>query len=120
MPHMQIKGQFPLAIVVIELVAIAVLHVAGFILATVFIGGVYAVSCRLNPRVRHRSGFRHCNGAGEIRSWLFPWTFHRCPNCAGGRQIRFGARYIGAPDIRAEHERTVAARKRAKERRGWR
>jgi hypothetical protein len=113
-------GRWLGAILVIEATAFAVLHVFGLILATFGLFAVYLVSCRLNPRVRHTSGLRHCSGRGEVRSLLFPWSFHRCPGCTGGRQIRWGARFVGPPHIQSEYSRNTAARQMTKGRNAWR
>jgi hypothetical protein len=114
------RGRWPGAIIAIELVAFGILHIIGLVLATVGLFVVYLVSCRLNPRVRHMTGFRHCNGRGEVQGWLFPWSFHKCPGCTGGRQIRWGARFFGQPHIQSEHGRNTATRQMAKNRNAWR
>lgn len=107
-------------ILVAALLAIGAWHAAGLVLAGAGLGCAYLVSCRLSPRVRHRSGWRHCNGTGEIKGVFFTHAFHRCPRCAGGRQIRLGARYFGPGHIRAEHQAGTAQRKTRKDRGAWR
>lgn len=114
------RGRWPGIVIVTELIAFGALHVTGLVLASLGLFIVYLISCRLNPRVRHTSGFRHCNGSGEIQGWLFSRTFHKCPGCAGGRQIRWGARFLGLPHVQAEHDQAVTARRMAKDRGTWR
>ena len=92
--------------------------VAG-LLATLALAVVYFVSLRVHPRMRH-TGFRSCNGTGEHRGTLFPWTFRKCPNCNGGRLIRFGAGHFGASHIQSEYARTKQGRKTAKQDGVWR
>jgi hypothetical protein len=114
------RGSVPWLAILIEVLATAGAGVLGFIVASVLLFAVYVVSIRHHPRVRHMTGLRHCNGSGEIRSTLFPWVFHKCPGCSGGRQIRLGARYLGQPHIKAEHAKVMASRKRAKDGHAWR
>jgi hypothetical protein len=83
----------------------------GFVLAVIGIGLVYLVSVTFNPRVRHRA----CKGTGEVRSWLFPWTFHRCPRCTSGRLVRFGAGHFGMEHARREYRAGLDARARARD-----
>jgi hypothetical protein len=81
---------------------------------------LYYIICRLAPRTRHR-GFRGCNGTGEARSKLFPWAYHRCDGCNGtGRQIRYGARYIGPEYARNEWTNMRATRQSRHQNHVWR
>jgi hypothetical protein len=110
------KGFWLLFAAVILLAATAVGHVVGFLLAAIVLAVPYWISLRTHPRTRHGG----CRGTGEVRSKLFPWAFHKCPDCAGGRQIRHGARVFGSEVIKREHRTGVAARKRAKAQNRWR
>lgn len=113
------KSQYPVAIAIIAIFAFAVFHVVGLVLAALGLTVVYLVSLRTHPRTKH-TGFRSCNGTGEHRHPLFPWTFHKCPRCNGGRLIRWGAGQWGADHIRSEHQSTKAAREFAKRNSRWR
>jgi hypothetical protein len=108
------RSQFPWAIAVIMILATAVGHIVGFVVAGIalFIG--YWISLFLHPRVRH-TGFRSCNGTGEVRGSVFTWTFRKCPGCQSGRQVRWGAGHIGADRIRGEYRRNAASRQAAKQ-----
>ena len=108
------RTQFPWAIAIIYILAVAAFHVVGFVVATIGIGISYFISLRLHPRMRH-IGFRGCGGTGEVRGAIFTWTFRRCPHCQSGRQIRWGAGHFGADHIQAERQRNVAARQAAKQ-----
>jgi hypothetical protein len=92
-------------------------HVVGFFIAALGIGILYAVICRLAPRTRHTG----CNGTGEARSKLFPWSYHRCQGCNGtGRQIRLGARYIGPSHIQNEYQAAKATQQQRRQQHNWR
>jgi hypothetical protein len=110
------KGTWLLFAAVVLLAATAVGQVVGFILAAAALAALYGISLRTHPRTRHGG----CGGTGEVRSKLFPWAFHKCPDCAGGRQIRHGARVFGSAVITQEHRTGMAARKQAKLQNRWR
>ena len=75
----------------------------------------YAVSVVIHPRAR----CTHCNGTGELRGSLFPWTFRRCHQCQGGRIIRRGAESIGLPHVRAQARQHRQERERTAIRERW-
>ena len=59
-------------------------------------------------------------GKGYHRSPIYLWGTRRCRGCVGGLQVRHGARVVGLPHIKAEHEvrtRTIKKNRRA---RTWR
>ncbi len=85
--------------------------IGGLAAAALIVFVPYFLSCRFNPRARHGS----CNGTGEVRSKIMPWSFHKCPGCGGGRHIRHGARVLGSAAVKAEHQKAVAGRKTARE-----
>jgi len=97
--------------VVAEIIGIAGAQVIGGIVVTVGIGAIWWWSSRMHPRMRHRA----CKGTGEVRSWLLPWVFHRCPNCTSGRVVRWGAGHFGAQYAQAEYRKAKATRAAAKE-----
>lgn len=86
------------------------------VVAALVLWSAYYISLRVHPRTRHR----RCGGTGEHRGSLFAWGHRRCPGCAGGRSIRYGAVWLGSPAIRSQHRRQAAARRRARENRTWR
>jgi hypothetical protein len=110
------KSSAPILLIVILVVGYARFGAIGLVLAILGLGAAYFGSVRLHPRTRHWK----CNGMGEHRSALFPWTHRRCGGCQGGRVIRLGAGQIGAPHIRSEYARGRAARKKAQRERTWR
>ena len=113
------RSTFPWAIVIILVVAWAGWHALGLVLAALGLGIAYLVSLWLHPRIRH-TGFRGCNGTGEVRGSIFTWTFHKCGGCNGGRLIRWGSGHYGAHQIQAEYQRSKAARARARAEHRWR
>jgi hypothetical protein len=113
------KEQLPLTLIAILVFGYAVLNVLGLILAALGLFIAYFVSVRLHPRTRH-TGWRSCNGAGEKRATIFTWTFHKCPNCNGGRLVRWGAGHFGPEHIQREYQRNLEARKKAKQDGRWR
>jgi len=113
------KEQFPWLLIGIPLLGYLVFHVVGLILAVLGLFLAYVVSIRRHPRVRH-TGWRSCNGSGEVRGAIFPWTFHKCPNCNGGRLVRWGAGHFGTGPIQTEYRRNLEARRKAKQGSRWR
>ena len=75
----------------------------------------YVVSVVIHPRAR----CAHCNGTGELRGSLYPWTFRRCPQCQGGRIIRRGATAIGLPHVRQQARQIRQARENTTTRQRW-
>lgn len=112
------KSHFPWILLGILLLGAIIGRLAGFILAALGLFIAYFVSLRLHPRTRHG----RCNGTGEHKGLVFTWATRKCesPICNGGRIVRFGARRMGQPHVRAEHARTVATRKAAKNGNAWR
>ncbi|MFZ0227619.1 MAG: hypothetical protein WAL41_11870 [Mycobacterium sp.] len=104
----------------IVILAVAWVHslVSG-IIVTIAIIGICWVTVRVHPRVRH-TGLGSCHGTGEYRNMFFPWRFHRCKRCNGGRLISPLAGHFGAGHIQGEYARTKQARELAKENRRWR
>ena len=113
------KKQFPLILIGILVLGIAVAGLLGLILAALGLGIAYAFSLRVHPRMRH-TGFRGCDGTGEHRGAVFTWVHRRCGRCQGGRIIRFGAGHWGAGHIQGEYTRAKAAKTAAKENDRWR
>jgi len=114
------KGTWLIVTVLALALGAAGYHVVGFIIAALIIGVPYLVICYLAPRARH-TGWGGCNGTGEARSRLFPWSYHRCQGCNGtGRQIRMGARLVGQEHVKAEYAAGQAARKQRASQRAWR
>ena len=113
------KGQVPWLLVVILVVGYAAFNVIGLVLAALGLFVVYLLSIRIHPRIRH-TGWGSCGGSGEKRGTIFTWTFHRCPNCNGGRLIRWGAGQFGHALIRSEYRRNLEARRKAKQEARWR
>lgn len=113
------RSHFPWVLIGILVLGYLIAGVLGLVLAALGLFVAYLVSLRVHPRVRH-TGFRSCNGTGEHRGSVFTWTHRKCPNCNGGRLIRWGAGIWGADHIRREHERTKAARKTARQNSIWR
>jgi hypothetical protein len=110
------RSSWLIAAAVVLLVATAGFGVVGFLLAALFLFVPYAVSLRFHPRTRHGA----CNGSGEHRSALYPWATRRCRGCAGGRQVRHGARVMGMPHVKAEHRRTARGLQQRSKARTWR
>jgi hypothetical protein len=82
----------------------------GFFLGAVIVGVPYLIGCVFHPRTIHRS----CRGTGYHRSPWYVWGTRRCRGCVGGLQVRHGARAVGLPHVRAEHQqrtRTIAKRR---------
>ena len=79
------------------------------------LGAGYLVSLVIHPRIR----CLHCSGTGELRGSIFPWTFRRCPQCAGGRIIRRGATVIGLPHVKAQAQAQKQARENTTTRQRW-
>ena len=75
----------------------------------------YVVSVVIHPRTR----CTHCGGSGELRGSIFPWTFRRCPQCAGGRTIRRGAAVIGLPHVKAQARQQRETRQNTRTRQRW-
>jgi hypothetical protein len=98
------------------LLATVAFHLKGFLIAAVILAVPYLILLRFFPRTRHQA----CNGTGEVRSRIFPWSFHRCRGCSAGRMVRYGARVFGADHVRNEHKRAVAARKTMRQNGSWR
>jgi hypothetical protein len=113
------KSRFPWVLAGILVLSFAAFNVAGLVLAALGLFVAYFLSLRLHPRVRH-TGWRSCNGTGEHRGAIFTWVFRKCPGCAGGRLVRFGAGQFGSAPIQAEYRRGREARKTAKKNRTWR
>lgn len=115
------KTQFPVVLVLTLVLSFAIFHVTGLILAGLGLGIAYIASLRLHPRMRH-TGFRSCNGSGELRGSIFTWVHRKCPGkvCQGGRQIRWGAGHFGASHIQAEYGRAKRANVAAKDGKRWR
>ena len=86
---------FPLWFFGLLVVAIIAHSLAIGVIWLVLMAG-YLVSVMIHPRVR----CLHCSGTGELRGAIFPWTFRRCPQCAGGRIVRRGAGVVGLPQVR--------------------
>jgi hypothetical protein len=110
------RSQFPWILAGILLLSLAAWGIAGLVLAGLGSAGAYYASLRMHPRVRHRG----CNGTGEVRGSVFTWTFRKCPRCAGGRLVRWGAGQWGAPHVRAERARGRQARAKARQEGTWR
>jgi hypothetical protein len=110
------RRSFPFIVLGVLFVSWAAFRLVGLLVAGTVVGGVYWVSLRTHPRIRHGA----CNGSGERRHLLFPWTFHRCQGCSGGRMVRHGARVMGSETVRGEHQATTAARKTARQQHRWR
>ena len=113
-----------LAWVIVTAVALllgAVVHNVPVLLIGAGIVGIYLIICRLAPRTRHVTWWGGCNGTGEARSRLFPWSYHRCQGCNGtGRHIRFGARLVGPPHAKAAHQAARATRAQRRATNSWR
>lgn len=112
------KGQLYGAAVIVLVICWAAGIVPG-ILATLGVGGLYVLSLLLSPRARH-TGFRGCNGTGELHGFLFRHAHRKCPRCQSGRIIRFGARFAGLSHVRSEAATTRAARAAARDEHRWR
>jgi hypothetical protein len=113
------KEQLPWVLIAILVLGYLVLNVVGLILAVLVLFGAYFLSVRIHPRVRH-TGWRSCNGSGEKRGSIFTWSFHKCPNCNGGRLVRWGAGHFGPDHIQNEYRRNREARRTAKQDSRWR
>jgi hypothetical protein len=113
------KEQFPWLLIGIPVLGYLVFHAVGLILAVLGLFIAYLVSIRLHPRVRH-TGWRSCNGSGEVRGAIFTWTFRKCPNCNSGRLVRWGAGHFGAEHMQTEYRRSLEARRKAKQDGRWR
>ena len=113
------KGQYPWFLIIILIIGYAGFHLIGLVLAGIGLFLGYYFSVRRHPRIRH-IGWRSCNGTGERRGSFFTWTFHRCPDCGGGRLIRWGAGHFGTTPVKAEYRRGIEARRRAREQARWR
>jgi hypothetical protein len=105
------RSRFPWILAGILLVSLAAWGVTGLALASAGSAAAYYVSLRRHPRTRHRA----CNGTGEVRGAVFTWTFRKCPRCAGGRLIRWGAGQWGPAHIRAENTRGRQSRAKARQ-----
>ena len=102
--------------VVVLVVATAGAGINGFLIGGLALGVPYLIGCVLHPRTTHRA----CKGRGYHRSPIYWWGTRRCRGCVGGLQVRHGARVVGLPHIKAEHEvrtRTIKKNRRA---RTWR
>lgn len=113
------KAHFPWILAIILIGGFIFGHILGLVLAALGLFIAYLVSLRLHPRIRH-TGWRGCNGSGEVRGSVFTWAFRKCARCNGGRLIRSGAGYMGAGHIKAEHARTKRARQQARDGHVWR
>lgn len=110
------KSRWLVATVLVLAIFTAARGALGFFLGAVLVGVPYAISCMLNPRTIHR----RCEGRGYHKSALFPWATRKCRGCQGGLQVRHGARAVGLPHIRAEHQARTRAIARNREGRTWR
>jgi hypothetical protein len=107
----------PVVLIVILFLSFAVWGLAGLIVAAMVLAAGYALSLRLNPRIRHRS----CKGTGRGRGRIYTWTYHKCAGCGGsGRAIRYGASRWGHSAVRDEAVRQASARADAKRQGAWR
>ena len=96
-------------------VATAGAGINGFLIGGLILGVPYLIGCVLHPRTTHRA----CKGRGYHRSPIY-LGHPEVPGCVGGLQVRHGARVVGLPHIKAEHEvrtRTIKKNRRA---RTWR
>lgn len=105
------RSRFPWILAGILLFSLAAWGVTGLVLAALGSAAAYYASLRRHPRIRHRG----CKGTGEVRGSVFTWTFRKCPRCAGGRLIRWGAGQWGPAHIRAENARARLARAKARQ-----
>jgi hypothetical protein len=110
------KGTWLIVTALALLIGTAGAGVVGFLIAALIIAVPYLVFLRLFPRTRHGG----CNGTGEVKSRLYPWAFHKCRGCSGGRQVRHGARVFGSDPVRREHRTAVTARATAQSEKRWR
>ncbi len=110
------KSRWLAVTAVVVLALTAAYGPGGFFLGAAIVGVPYVIGCMLHPRTIHRP----CNGNGYHRSALFPWATRKCKGCQGGIQVRHGARAVGLPHVRAEHERRSREIARNRERRTWR
>jgi hypothetical protein len=107
------KGRAVLTAGGILLVAWAVYHWLGLLIAGVALAVVFKVACVTHPR----SGCRPCGGRGRRYHRIFSWMFRLCANCGGnGRRIHGAAARFGTPAIR-EQARTDATARRERQRR---
>jgi hypothetical protein len=108
------RRTFPVFFFGLLVVAIIARSLAiGIIWAVLMLG--YAVSLLIHPRSR----CTHCNGTGELRGSIFNWTFRRCPQCQGGRIIRWGATVIGLSHVKDQARAQRTARENTKTRQRW-
>jgi hypothetical protein len=111
-------NKFPWLVVsaVVLLIATAGAGVTGFILAALALGVPYLIGCVFHPRTIHRA----CKGTGYHRSPWYVWGTRRCRGCVGGLQVRHGARAVGLPHVKAEHQSRTRTIARRRQDRTWR
>jgi hypothetical protein len=111
-------NKFPwlIVIAVVLLIATAGAGLTGFILAALALGVPYVLGCIFHPRTIHRG----CGGRGYHRSPFYLWGTRRCRGCVNGIQVRHGARAVGLPHIRAEHQQRTRTIAKNRQNRTWR
>ena len=86
--------------------------------ALFLIAGLVTVSYIVSLVVHPRARCLRCDGTGELKGSVYGWAHRRCPDCQGGRIIRWGARRLGLGHVRgqARQNRAHAAATRRHER----
>jgi hypothetical protein len=117
-PHTQgVRKTSWLIVTALVLLVFTAAHGAGgFFLGALVVGVPYLIGCVLHPRTTHRA----CRGTGYHRSPWYLWGTRRCRGCQGGIQVRHGARVVGLPHVREEHEARTRQIAKRRQDRTWR